>query len=97
MTEAEMYEECAVLWTQSNDYERVISLLRSFEVSKLDTIKAIRNICGASLGDAKKIVNASTTWADTVDGTAHFHDILEKGAISEQIETPVNDAESDRA
>jgi ribosomal protein L7/L12 len=83
MAESEIYIRSATIWEKSKNYEEVIKYLRLHEISKVDTIVVIRNVCRVSLGEAKRIVNASLTWADTVTATAEFHEMVEK-ALEEE-------------
>jgi ribosomal protein L7/L12 len=68
-----LIEKAKKMWKQSHDYERILRLLRTSGTSKLDSIKAVRLVCGAALGDAKRIVNASDVWRDTLTSTVSLH------------------------
>lgn len=64
------------IWSRSPDYELVFHFLSSNGVSKFDSIKVVRQICGVSLGEAKRIVMLSAEWRDTLEATAELHDAL---------------------
>jgi ribosomal protein L7/L12 len=64
------------LWQKSQSHEQLLHLLRQHGISKLDSIKVVREICAVSLGEAKKIVTYSAEWRDTLESTATLHDEL---------------------
>ncbi len=68
------YDGAAEIWNRTNDYDAVLRYIREIGLSKLDAIKAVREFCGVSLGEAKKIANASTVWADTLEASNELHD-----------------------
>jgi hypothetical protein len=58
--------------------DAALSALRRNGATPIDSIKAVREVCGVSLGEAKKLVADSPTWDDIRDA----HDRLVEDLIS---------------
>ena len=56
--------------------EESLAHLKERGASPIETIKAIREALGISLGDAKEVFSASVAWAQTVSINDSFHDDL---------------------
>jgi ribosomal protein L7/L12 len=74
------YDNAARIWAETNDYDSVVRHLRDKGYGKLDSIKAIREICGVTLGESKRKVELSEVWADTLDGSNQLHDAFFEGS-----------------
>ena len=74
------YDYAATVWDQTNDYDAVLKHLRDKGISKLESIKAIREFCGVSLGEAKRIATESEVWEDTLGDSEKLHDAFVEGA-----------------
>ena len=57
--------------------EAVVADLKNEGFSRVDSIRAVVEITGASLGDAKLIVHRSQAWEDVRQETEDFHVALE--------------------
>lgn len=57
--------------------EEVISTLRSNGFSKVNSIKAVAELTGRSLLEAKEVVHSSLTWRDAHEAGEHLHDVIE--------------------
>ena len=51
-----------------------LTVLREQGASPIDSIKAVREVTGVSLTEAKKLVSGSKTWEDIRDSHARFVD-----------------------
>lgn len=80
MNNAQSYDYAAKVWNETNEYDSVLSHLRRNGFNKLDSIKALREFCGVSLGDAKRIANNSHVWRDTVGDSEKLHEAFFDGA-----------------
>ncbi len=68
------YEHASQVWTATKDYDTVLQHLRDKGFSKLDSIKALREFCGLSLGESKRTATLSKVWADTLEQSNQLHD-----------------------
>jgi ribosomal protein L7/L12 len=66
-------EETRVLWEARDDMESFLRELRSRGAWQIESIKAVRQFAGVSLGDAKEIVHFSATWADMRAASEALH------------------------
>ena len=88
MTTSSDYDYAATVWKQTYDYDAVLRHLRSKGISKLDSIKALREFCDVSLADAKRIVTQSEVWLDTLAHSEKLHDAFFEGATKELPDDP---------
>jgi ribosomal protein L7/L12 len=72
----QLISQSSELWEQSRDHENLLHFLRASGVSKFDSIKVVREVCGISLGEAKRVVTLSAEWRDTLEATAELHDAI---------------------
>jgi ribosomal protein L7/L12 len=70
--------DAAKLIKSGADHEIVLGFLRERGFNKLDSMKALVNTTGMSLGDAKNIVHHSRAWQDTFAKDEEFHASLLK-------------------
>lgn len=70
----------AQVWAETKDFDSVLRHLRENGFSKLESIKALRELCGISLGEAKRKASLSEVWADTLDDSNRLHDAFLEGA-----------------
>lgn len=87
-------EVAGKLWRQFGDTERFLAELRRLGAYKVESIRAIRELAGVDLGEAKRIVHYSHTWADTREGDEALHEALyqaaiEDGWVERQVDEPV--------
>jgi ribosomal protein L7/L12 len=61
-----------------HDTEDVIGFMRSAGFSIIDCIKALRELSGCSLADAKLTVHHSETWSDQREASERLHEELER-------------------
>ena len=66
----------ALIWGETHDVDAVLQYLRGQGYSKFDSIKALRELLGLSLGDAKRIVSLSPVWRDSLEESRRLHDSL---------------------
>jgi ribosomal protein L7/L12 len=72
---------------EGRDLEEVLTALRAQCPSIIQSIKAVRDVMGIPLGEAKALVHHSSTWSDLADDFSDVHDAAEaahEGEISEQ-------------
>lgn len=74
------YDSAVQIWAETNDYDAVLRHLRDKGCSKLDSIKALREYCGLSLGEANRKATMSEVWADTLEESSRLHDAFFEGA-----------------
>ncbi len=60
--------------------EEVLAFLRQHEYSKIASIKAVRQLQGVDLREAKRIVHLSDAWQDRRQQDDEFHEALEEAA-----------------
>ena len=58
--------------------EEVLVFLRQHEYSKIASIKAVRQLLGVDLREAKRIVHLSDAWQDRRQQDDEFHEALEE-------------------
>jgi ribosomal protein L7/L12 len=63
--------------SEGAEIEEVISTLRRKGVSKVESIKAVAELTGDSLLEAKQTVHSSLTWRDAYEAGERLHDALE--------------------
>lgn len=61
---APVTERAAALWQAGERWDAILGVLRAEGFSKVDCIKATVDQLRLPLGDAKRIVHDSATWAD---------------------------------
>lgn len=71
-------ERCQRMLSSGAQIEEIVSTLRSCGFSKVDSIKAIAELTGRSLLEAKQVVHTSLAWRDGHDAGEHLHDVLER-------------------
>ncbi len=64
----------------NEEWERVLSQLRVDGFAPIESIKVTRAVLGVPLGEAKRIVHESTTWADARAAFEEMHDIAASAA-----------------
>jgi hypothetical protein len=64
------------LLDQGAGVEELLQAFRRRELGILDSIRLVRDLLGISLGEAKKVVHLSQTWADLRAANDSFHDQL---------------------
>ncbi len=74
------YDYSAQVWAETKDYDAVLRHLRDKGFSKLDSIKALREFCGLSLGESKRKASLSEVWVDTLEESNRLHDEFFEGA-----------------
>jgi len=84
MSALEAYDYASTVWKETSDYEAVLRHLRDKGVSKLESIKALREFCEVSLGEAKQIASSSDVWADTLADSKELHDTFFEGATEKE-------------
>jgi ribosomal protein L7/L12 len=67
-------------WSRDRDIEALLAYLRNSGFSKLSSIRAVMEITGATLAEAKKIVHLSRAWSDRREQDDEFHEKLECAA-----------------
>jgi ribosomal protein L7/L12 len=67
-------EETRLLWRRRGGIENFLFELRSHGAWQVESIKAVRNLAGVSLAEAKEIVHFSKTWADTREASEDLHE-----------------------
>lgn len=60
--------------------EELIAYLRAEGCGKIDSIAVLREVLNIDLGEAKRLVHCSPTWADTQQRDDEFHDRLIEAA-----------------
>ncbi len=78
------YDYASKVWDETHNYDAVLRYLRDRGVSKLDSIKALHEFCGVSLGDAKRIAARSAVWQDTLAELEKLHNTVIKGATAKE-------------
>ena len=63
--------------SEGAEIEEVISTLRRNGLSKVESIKAVAELTGNSLREAKEAVHLSLTWRDAHEAGEDLHDALE--------------------
>ncbi|WP_146561929.1 hypothetical protein [Posidoniimonas corsicana] len=74
------YSHTETVWRQTGSYDAVLRHLRSKGFSKIESVKAVREFCDVSLGEAKEITHSSDVWKDTLADSQQLHDALFEGA-----------------
>ena len=69
-------DNCKAHFAEKKNVDEVITMLRASEFSKIDCIKALVDICGLTLAEAKKTVHFSPAWSDTRESDERFHSDL---------------------
>lgn len=77
MTRDELIAECKRRSEGGEDMEAIIGHLRTSGCSKIDSIAVLNATYGIGLGEAKRIVHVSPTWADTRVSDDKFHESIE--------------------
>jgi hypothetical protein len=70
--------ECQKLLKQPDGTEKMLAFLRENKFSIMQSIKALMEIKGISLGKAKEVVNLSETWKPELHRYDAFHENLER-------------------
>lgn len=86
-------QERLSLWEQRQNMESFLQELRARGAGQIDCIKAVREIAGISLGEAKEIVHYSRTWADMREASEALHETAYKAL---EIMQRKQDAEQER-
>jgi len=63
-----------------NGTEELIAYLRAEGCYKIESIAVLREVLNVNLGDAKRLVHCSQTWADVRQRDDEFHDQLFEAA-----------------
>ena len=71
-------QEARERYDPKGDAEGVIAFMRSAGFSMIDCIKALRELSGCSLADAKLTVHHSETWSDQRESSERLHEELER-------------------
>lgn len=58
--------------------DTALAALREGGFSRVDSVRAVRALTGASMADAKEIVHVSPAWADVRERDDEFHRSLER-------------------
>ncbi len=64
--------------------EQLLAALRQYGLTKIDTIKFLREQCGFELNRAKEFVHFSETWADLRSSDDAFHEALQQRGRKEK-------------
>lgn len=63
----QVIDRAAVLWNRGDRWDAILATLRAEGFSKVDCIKATVDLLRLPLGEAKRVVHDSETWADVRD------------------------------
>jgi ribosomal protein L7/L12 len=66
-------EETRILWQTRDGMQGFLRELRNRGAFQIESIKAVRQLGGVSLGEAKKIVHFSQAWEDTREASEALH------------------------
>lgn len=77
-------EEIIEIWRKTPDYDAFLRGLRERGLSKLDSIKALRQAFGIPLAHAKQLAGTSEVWRDGRDETERLHDAVEDAMVDGQ-------------
>lgn len=72
--------------------EEILRFFRADGASITDCIKLLTRLENVRLGEAKRIVHFSETWADFRAGSEEFHERAEKAARELEAENPENES-----
>jgi len=72
--QAVSYEEARVLWQTRDGMQGFLRALRDRGARQVESIKAVCELGGVSLGEAKKIVHFSPVWEDVREASEALHD-----------------------
>jgi ribosomal protein L7/L12 len=64
------------------DLNAVLVQLRQAGFSKVESIRAIMELKGTSLGEAKRLIHLSPAWQDTLESDDRLHELLQTTAES---------------
>ena len=73
-TNQSLLQRSRAMMAEGLDTEAVLSFLRKRGLSKIESIKAIRELQGVRLSEAKGIVHLSRAWNDVQTADEAFHD-----------------------
>ncbi|PQO46619.1 hypothetical protein [Blastopirellula marina] len=77
-TPSSLIDQCRQAVASTGDLEPAIELLRRHQLSKVESIRFLREHLGVPLGDAKQVVHASLTWRDVMERDEGFWGDLER-------------------
>lgn len=60
----QVIERATVLWGEGDQWDTILARLRAEGFSKMDCIRATVEVLRQPLGEAKRVVHNSETWAD---------------------------------
>jgi ribosomal protein L7/L12 len=72
--QAVSYEEARVLWQTRDGMQGFLRALRDRGARQVESIKAVCELGGVSLGEAKKIVHFSPVWDDMRSANEALHE-----------------------
>ncbi len=78
--EPEVENQVRALLTIGTSFPKVIRIMRSLGLNKIESMKLLRNYGGMPLGKAKDLVHLTEAWADCLEADEAFHEIAEKAA-----------------
>jgi ribosomal protein L7/L12 len=67
-------EETRILWQERDGMQSFLRELRNRGAFQVESIKAVRQLAGVSLGEAKNIVHFSQAWEDTREASEALHE-----------------------
>ena len=76
-TRSELIDRCRVMIVAGNgSADELIAYLRAEGCHKIESIAVLREALNLNLGDAKRLVHCSPTWADVRERDDELHDQL---------------------
>jgi hypothetical protein len=69
-------DRAAVLWDGGEQWDAILGRLRAEGFSKIECIRATVELLRLPLGEAKRVVHDSQTWADVRERDDEWHDRL---------------------
>lgn len=76
MDQSELLAACTTLFAEDAALDDVLSFLREQGCSKVDSIRVLVQAGNLNLREAKRVVHASSVWADTQEHDERLHDTL---------------------
>ena len=72
----DVLRECRIVMDQGANVEAIVRLLRDEGLSKVHSIKVLVDLGLADMGEAKRVVHRSPTWADVRERDDDFQQKL---------------------
>jgi hypothetical protein len=79
-------DEIRAMAAAGSPQELMIARMRKSGLSIAPSIKLLSEVCGMDLGDAKRAVHFSSTWADCLQANDALHEAAYQAAIEEGFE-----------